>query len=117
MSTSVEGPSPTVDVPEIDVDELAELHAQGVTIIDVRNPDEYVGAHVPGARLIPLSELAERAGEIPADEPVYLICASGPRSRRAGEFLAAQGLDVTNIVGGTKGWMNAGHPIHVGDQP
>jgi rhodanese-related sulfurtransferase len=106
-----------VDVPEIDVDALAKLHAEGATVIDVRNPDEYEAGHVPGARLIPLPEVADRVAEVPAGEPVYVICAMGGRSRRACEFLLGQGRDVTNIAGGTNGWIEAGQPVTAGTQP
>jgi rhodanese-related sulfurtransferase len=106
-----------VPIPEIDIAALADLHAQGATIIDVRNPDEYETAHVPGATLIPLPEVADRLGELPTDRRLYLICAVGGRSLRAGEFLAAQGLDVVNIAGGTKGWIAAGHPTNAGPTP
>jgi rhodanese-related sulfurtransferase len=106
-----------VDVPEIDVSSLAELQARGVTLIDVRNPDEYEEGHVPGARLIPLYEVAERVEEIPDDGPVYVICAMGGRSRKACEYLAGQGRDATNIAGGTRGWIEAGHPVTGGSEP
>jgi rhodanese-related sulfurtransferase len=95
-----------VDVPEIDVDALAKLHAEGATVIDV-----------PGARLIPLPEVADRVAEVPGGEPVYVICAMGGRSRRACEFLLGQGLDVTNIAGGTNGWIEAGQPVTTGTEP
>lgn len=104
-------------VPEIDVDELATLHEQGVTIIDVRNPGEYVEAHVPGARLLPLPELAERVDEVPEGEMVYLICATGARSGRAGEYLQTLGREVTNVAGGTKGWIDAGFEVSAGETP
>lgn len=104
-------------IPEIDVATLAGLHAQGVTIIDVRNPDEYEAAHVPGAVLIPLPEVADRADEVPGDRTVYLICAVGGRSQRAGEHLAGLGRDVVNVAGGTKGWIEAGHPTTAGTTP
>lgn len=106
-----------MDVAEIDVTEFAALHAQGVTVIDVRNPDEYEGAHVPGAVLIPLPELADRVAEVPTDAPLYLICAMGGRSRRAGEFLGGRGLEVTNIAGGTNAWIDAGYATTEGDAP
>jgi rhodanese-related sulfurtransferase len=106
-----------VDVPEIDVSTLAELHARGVTLIDVRNPDEYEAGHVPGARLIPLHEVGERVDEVPADGPVYVICAMGGRSRKACEILMPQGRDVTNVAGGTKGWIEAGHAVNAGAEP
>ena len=100
-----------MDVPEIEAPALADLHARGVTLIDVRNPDEYEAGHVPGARLIPLPEVSDRADEVPAGEPVYVICAVGVRSRRACELLAGRGRDVTNVAGGTKGWIEAGLPV------
>jgi len=106
-----------VDIPEIDVDTLAELHAGGVTIIDVRNPDEYDEAHVPGVTLIPLPEVAARIDEVPTGEPVYIICAVGGRSRRAGELLADHGVDAINVAGGTKAWIASGHPTSSGDTP
>jgi rhodanese-related sulfurtransferase len=106
-----------VDVSEIDVEALAKLHADGATVIDVRNPDEYEAGHVPGARLIPLPEVAERVDEVPEGEPVYVICAMGGRSRRACEFLLGQGRDVTNVAGGTNGWIEAGRPVTTGTEP
>jgi len=106
-----------LDIPEIDVAALADLHATGATIIDVRNPDEYETAHVPGAALIPLPEVPERIGEIPTDGPVYVICAVGGRSRKACELLAAQGHDATNIAGGTNAWVEAGYEVNTGPTP
>lgn len=106
-----------MDIPEIDVAALAELHAAGATIIDVRNPDEYETAHVPGVTLIPLPEVPDRIGEIPADGPVYVICAVGGRSRKAAQYLASQGRDATNIAGGTNAWIDAGYEVNTGPTP
>lgn len=101
-------------VPEIDVDELRTHHEAGAPIIDVRQPDEYDEAHVPGAQLIPLGEVPERMDELPDAHPLYLICRSGARSGKAGEFLAAQGYDVVNVAGGTLAWIDAGFPVDTG---
>jgi len=106
-----------MDVPEVDIETFAALHAQGVTVIDVREPDEYTDGHVPGAVLIPLGEVADRVDEVPADRTVYMVCALGGRSGRAAEHLAAQGRDVVNVAGGTKGWIAAGHPTVAGNEP
>jgi rhodanese-related sulfurtransferase len=106
-----------VDVPEIDVPAFAALHASGATVIDVRNPDEYEAGHVPGAELIPLPEVPARVAEVPDDGPVYVICAVGGRSRKACEVLAGHGRRVTNIAGGTKGWIEAGLPVNTGTTP
>jgi rhodanese-related sulfurtransferase len=83
----------------------------------VRNPDEYEEGHVPGAVLIPLSEVGERVDEVPTGTPVHVICAMGGRSRKACELLAAHGRDVTNIAGGTRGWIASGQPVTTGSEP
>jgi len=105
-------------VPEIDVADLARLRADGpVTLIDVREPDEYDTAHVPGATLVPLATVPDQLDEVPADGTVYVICAKGGRSLRAAEFYRSQGIDAVNIAGGTTAWLDAGEPATTGMDP
>jgi rhodanese-related sulfurtransferase len=101
-------------VPEIDIDELARVREAGVPLVDVREPDEFEQARVPGARLIPLADVPERIEEIPSDTRVYVICAGGGRSAKAVEYLNNQGYDTVNVAGGTKAWLEAGHPVEHG---
>jgi rhodanese-related sulfurtransferase len=101
-------------IPEIDVDELAKREGDGSLVLDVRQPEEFIEAHVPGAVLIPLSELAARQDEIPNDRPLLVICQGGGRSARAVEALMNAGYDATNVVGGTKAWVEAGFPVESG---
>jgi rhodanese-related sulfurtransferase/molybdopterin-guanine dinucleotide biosynthesis protein A len=108
------GTLPAMDVPEIDVTELAALREQGAPLIDVREPDEHEEARVPGAVLLPLGQVAERAGEVPTDRTVYVICARGGRSAKAVEHLRAQGIDAVNVAGGTLAWIDAGLPTDRG---
>lgn len=106
-----------MDVPQITVAELAPLHAQGATVIDVREPSEYVEGHVPGAPLIPLGTVPDRLAEIPAEGTVYVICKSGGRSQKAAELLRANGVDAVNVAGGTTAWIEAGQPVVRGETP
>ncbi len=106
-----------MDVPEVDIATFAERHAEGVAVIDVREPDEYTGGHVPDALPIPLGEVADRAAEVPTDRTVYLVCAKGGRSMQAAEHLAGLGRDVVNVGGGTTAWIDAGHPTVTGPSP
>ena len=106
-----------MEVPEIDVAELARLRADGGTLIDVREPDEYTAAHVPGATLIPLATVPDEVAQVPADGTVYVICAKGGRSMRAAEFYRAQGIDAVNVAGGTTAWVDAGRPVSTGMEP
>jgi len=53
-----------VETPEIDLDRLAGAVRGGATIIDAREPGEYVAGHVPGAMLIPMGQLPGRTAEL-----------------------------------------------------
>lgn len=106
-----------MDVPEIDVTALAEVHAAGGFVLDVRQPDEYAEVHVPGAVLVPLGEVPDRVAEVPTDVPVYVICRSGARSLRAAEHLRAAGFDARNVAGGTLAWVADGRPTARGPEP
>lgn len=100
-----------MDVPVIDVQELAAQRAAGTAVLDVRNPDEYDEAHVPEVILIPLGELVERVDEVPTAGILPVICRSGARSLRAAEWLRGQGIDAVNVAGGTLAWIDAGLPV------
>jgi len=66
--------SPTVDIAAV------REHPGQFTIVDIRNRTEATKPLFPDALLIPLPELRERVGEIPADKPVLVHCAGGYRS-------------------------------------
>ena len=106
-----------MDVPEIDIAELARLRGDGVPLIDVREPDEYTAAHVPGAVLVPLATVPDNLAQVPTDGTVYVICAKGGRSLKAAEFYRGQGIDAVNVAGGTTAWADAGHPVSTGMEP
>lgn len=84
--------------------------ASTTPLIDVREPDEYAGGHVPGAVNIPMSQIGDRIAELPT-EAFNVICERGGRSARVVEALEANGYDATNVEGGTSEWVAAGHPV------
>lgn len=100
--------------------QLADLINSGkrVTIIDVRNPDEFEKLRIKNAILQPLpgfkpeetlEYLAERGL---ADHDIYVTCASGVRAKSACQLFAAHGDPaVTLIEGGTLAWYAAGLPV------
>jgi rhodanese-related sulfurtransferase len=107
-----------VSAPEISIDELAAARAGGlIPLVDVRQPEEYEAAHVPGAKLIPLADVVARAGEIPTEGPVYVICQTGSRSQRAADYYRNLGIEAYNVGGGTKAWAEAGHEVAHGPFP
>ncbi|MFB6534311.1 MBL fold metallo-hydrolase [Streptomyces noursei] len=75
--------------------------ADGVQLIDVRNPAEYAAGALPGARNIPLAALLDRIDELDPARPVVLYCRSGTRSVIAAALLEARGFDdVSDVSGG-----------------
>ncbi|MFC3835015.1 MULTISPECIES: rhodanese-like domain-containing protein [Deinococcus] len=83
----------------------------GAVLVDVREQNEYDEVHAEGALLIPLSEFEARHGELPKDRELVMICRSGARSARAGEYLEQQGYSqVANLTGGTNAWVESGLP-------
>ncbi|MBP6995352.1 MAG: MBL fold metallo-hydrolase [Phycicoccus sp.] len=82
-----------------------------VQIVDVRNAAEVAAGMLPGARHIPLAELARRANELEADRPVIVYCAGGWRSSVAASTLRAKGFgDVSDILGGYGAWEHLHSP-------
>jgi rhodanese-related sulfurtransferase len=84
--------------PEVDVDRLAEVQAEGAWVLDVRR-------------------LSTRHTEVPTDREVYVVCGSGGRSAAATEALNGAGYRAVNVAGGTKGWIEAGNPVETGTEP
>ena len=81
-------------------------HREGTyTLLDVRQPKEYEQSHIPGARLVPLPDLADRLNEVDSEKPVIVYCAIGGRSRAAAQLLSGKGFDaVYNLQGGIKAY-------------
>jgi len=77
-------------------------------LLDVRTIREHGEAHIKGAVSMPLSQLAEHVGELPADRAIVVYCASGYRSAIASSMLRREGLPrVANLVGGLGAWNSA----------
>ena len=96
-------------VKSLDVDQAREYvqkkPPEELTLLDVRQPNEYEAGHIPGAKLIPLPDILSRLDEIDSNKTTVVYCAVGGRSRIAAQMIAAQGFsDVYNLSGGFKAW-------------
>lgn len=79
---------------------------EGYIILDVREQDEYDAGHIPGAILIPYTQIEEKANEmLPDKEQLILVyCRSGRRSKIAAEALAKLGYTNIKEFGGIIDW-------------
>jgi rhodanese-related sulfurtransferase len=94
-------------VPEVSVAQLPPDAA----LLDVRESDEWVAGHAPGATHLPMSELTGRMDELPDGDPLYVICRSGGRSARVVAYLAGQGYPAVNVEGGMQAWARQGRQV------
>ena len=105
-------------VPQLSVRDLAKRLAneQPTYLLDVRQPWEHETAALPGSVLIPLNELAQRAGEVqpPPGALVVVYCHHGVRSLQGAALLQRLGhAGVASLAGGIEAWsceVDAGVP-------
>lgn len=77
---------------------------EDITILDVREVDEFQAGHIEGALNAPLSTLDKGYEQLDASKRYYVICQGGMRSERACQFLETKGFDVVNVEGGMNQW-------------
>lgn len=83
--------------------------------VDVREPDEYGKYHIPGARLVPMSEINQRYREIDPARPAVLVCEIGARSGAVTQALRRAGYQrAFNLKGGMMAWVNQELPVERG---
>ena len=87
--------------PQVDIEAILDAPAASKTfLIDVREPDEFVEAHIPGATNLPLDSLRDRLADLPHDRPIAAYCRTGKRSYIAVRILLQHGFDAANVGGG-----------------
>ena len=84
----------------------------GAYLLDVREEEEWVAGHPPGAHHLPMMDVPVRLDEIPADGDVVVACRVGARSAQVVMYLLANGRgNVRNLHGGLVAWARAGRPL------
>jgi glyoxylase-like metal-dependent hydrolase (beta-lactamase superfamily II)/rhodanese-related sulfurtransferase len=110
-------PELTSTVERVSAQVAAERLAGGGAplVVDVRTPHEYAAKHIAGSLNVPLAQLLDRIGKLPADRPVLVHCAGGYRSSIATGLLQGHGFkDVSELAGGLAAWESAGLPLDKG---
>jgi rhodanese-related sulfurtransferase len=98
---------------DVSPDDVGSMSRE-VHIIDVREPEEFVGelGHVPRSKLVPMNTLLTRAAGWPRDAEYLVVCRSGVRSANCAQAMSRLGFSrVMNLVGGMIAWNAAGKPV------
>ena len=92
---------------EITFNDFYQLYQnEQLSLVDVREVEEFQTLHLEGAQNLPLSQLADIYDQLDKDLLHYVICKSGIRSARACQFLVEQGYQVINVQGGMTAFEN-----------
>ncbi|HUR33669.1 MAG TPA: molybdopterin-synthase adenylyltransferase MoeB [Vicinamibacterales bacterium] len=82
-----------------------------LTIVDVREPNEFQINRIPGGQLIPLGEIPRRYAELDMDDEIVVLCKMGGRSAKAADYLRSVGFkQVLNLKGGILDWVDKVDP-------
>ena len=100
-----------IEVPTIEVAQVPDPLPDGVTVLDVREPLEWQHGHIEGALHIPLTQIPDRAAELPVDQQLLVVCKVGGRSSQATAFLREKGFEAINLAGGMIDWVEASRPM------
>ena len=101
----------------IGTDQARQMIEAGAHVIDVRMPEEWNRGHIAEAELVPITGIysfgkALKELNLPPDEDVIFVCASGQRSASAAEIALVTGLTkVYNLANGMNGWVGRRYPI------
>ncbi len=100
-------------IPSVSVSEaFQKVSDPTVGFVDVRTRPEYSGGHAKGAINIPLDSFnAADVEKLKQYKDVYIICQSGGRSAAATKALKSDGVNATNVAGGTSAWRSAALPM------
>jgi rhodanese-related sulfurtransferase len=94
-------------------DALQLINHKNAFVLDVREQAEYEAGHLLNAKLIPLTKLKERIGELEKykERPLVVVCRSGNRSSTACAILSKRGFNQAyNLAGGMMAWQKANLP-------
>ncbi|CAP45047.1 rhodanese-like domain-containing protein [Bordetella petrii] len=80
--------------------------------VDVRPAEQFRAGHIAQARNMPAAEVEQKAGSLPKNKPLVLVCETGRDAGRVASRLRSQGFaDVSVMEGGMRAWSSANLPV------
>ena len=95
------------------------IQDEGVVLVDVRPQAEFAQGHIPGALNIPVAQLQQHLGSLPAQTGIVAYCRDPfcISSTQAVELLQAQGFQAQRLIGGVPEWAALGGDVAQGVEP
>jgi len=110
VAASAGAKSNATDITAVELKERLD-RGDALTIVDVREPNEYQINRLPGSQLIPLGEIPRRYAELDPDDEIIVSCKIGGRSAKAADYLRSVGFKhVLNLKGGIIAWVDKVDP-------
>ena len=108
----IEGGFPVQRVEVVDARQAHKALADGATVLDVREKNEFESGHIQGAINVPVGKLEANLAEIPTDRPIIAYCGHGERSATALSLLERTGVErLMNLKGGIGAWTESGYQV------
>jgi adenylyltransferase/sulfurtransferase len=108
--TPVSAQANTTEITSVDLKQRLD-RGDKLTLVDVREPNEYQINRIPGTKLIPLGEIERRLGELNPEDEIVVHCKMGGRSAKAADILRSKGFKrVLNLKGGILDWIDKVDP-------
>ena len=108
--TSTVTANPATEITSVELKQRLD-RGDALTLVDVREPNEYQINRIPGTVLIPLGEIPRRYAELDQDAEIVVNCKMGARSAKAADFLRSVGFKrVLNLKGGILDWIEKVDP-------
>ena len=89
----------------ITVEELLNINTHTITILDIRNHNDFVKGTMPHSLNLPMEQVATEFHTLPTDRPIYILCHTGDKSRDITEYLGDRGFESYNIEGGYRSYL------------
>lgn len=93
------------------------LAANEATAIDIRETDDWIGGHIPGATHVPEEEWEERRGDLPGENRLIIACEDGKRSAELAAELRDGDREALALEGGMEAWRSADCPMQPSTDP
>ncbi len=96
-------------IEQVSVEKVKDILSDEIQFVDVRRVAEYANGHAPHTINLPLNTLSREIDKLDPEKPIYVICQGGYRSSLGTSILEnAKFRQVSNVIGGTQAWFDAG---------